>query len=61
MVADRRLVEKPYGKQLWRGLPAFGRTRSVQEVLGFLEAHRGADRQAGAGAGEEAAIAGEPA
>lgn len=53
MVADRRLVEKPYGKQLWRGLPAFGRTRSVQEVLSFLEGRRGADRPAGAGRGND--------
>lgn len=40
MVADRRIVEKPYGKLLWRGLPAFGRTRSVQDVLTFLEGRR---------------------
>lgn len=53
MVADRRLVEKPYGKQLWRGLPAFGRTRSVQEVLGFLEARRGVDRATDGVPGEE--------
>nr|MBF0684841.1 ATP-dependent DNA helicase [Pseudomonas sp.] len=42
MVADRRLVEKPYGKQLWRGLPAFGRTRSVQDVIAFFAERRGA-------------------
>lgn len=41
MVADRRLVEKPYGKLLWRGLPPFGRTRSAQEVEAFLHARRG--------------------
>lgn len=40
VVGDRRLVEKPYGKQLWRGLPPFGRTRSVQEVLAFFAERR---------------------
>lgn len=37
MVADRRLVEKPYGKLLWRGLPPFGRTRVLDEARSFLE------------------------
>lgn len=40
MVADRRLVEKHYGKLLWRGLPPFGRTRSIQEVLAFFAERR---------------------
>jgi ATP-dependent DNA helicase DinG len=35
MVGDARLVEKPYGKRLWRGLPPFARTRSLDEVLAF--------------------------
>jgi ATP-dependent DNA helicase DinG len=35
MVGDARLVEKPYGKHLWRGLPPFARTRSLDEVLAF--------------------------
>ena len=33
MVGDARLVEKPYGKRLWRGLPPFARTRSMDEAL----------------------------
>lgn len=37
MVADRRLVDKPYGKQLWRGLPPFGRTRQQADVVEFLQ------------------------
>ncbi|MFA7394728.1 MAG: ATP-dependent DNA helicase, partial [Pigmentiphaga sp.] len=41
MIADRRLVDKPYGKQLWRGLPPFGRTRKQAEVVAFLRARRG--------------------
>jgi len=35
MVGDARLVEKPYGKRLWRGLPPFSRTRDLNEVLAF--------------------------
>lgn len=39
MVGDRRLVEKPYGKLLWRGLPPFKRTRRAQEAEAFLKTH----------------------
>ena len=35
MVGDSRLVDKPYGKQLWRGLPPFARTRSLEEAVEF--------------------------
>mgnify|MGYP001190254530 FL=1 len=42
MVADRRLVEKPYGKLLWRGLPPFTRTRSVEDVEAFYAQRAGA-------------------
>jgi ATP-dependent DNA helicase DinG len=37
MVGDVRLAEKNYGKQLWRGLPPFARTRDVNEVLAFYQ------------------------
>ncbi|HEY9281074.1 MAG TPA: ATP-dependent DNA helicase, partial [Eoetvoesiella sp.] len=37
MVGDTRMVEKPYGKLLWRGLPAFSRTRELAEVLAFYQ------------------------
>ncbi len=37
MVGDTRMVEKPYGKLLWRGLPAFTRTRELAEVLAFYK------------------------
>jgi ATP-dependent DNA helicase DinG len=50
MVGDVRLVEKTYGRRLWRGLPPFSRTRELQEALAFIE------RKAGA-AGEQAAEA----
>ena len=45
MVGDGRLVEKPYGKRLWRGLPPFARTRELEEVLAFY-------RRKGAGGGQ---------
>jgi ATP-dependent DNA helicase DinG len=37
MVGDRRLVEKPYGKLLWRGLPSFSRTRYLEEAVSFFD------------------------
>ena len=40
MVGDTRLVDKPYGKPLWRGLPPFARTRDEDEAVGFLSARR---------------------
>jgi len=35
VVGDARLVEKPYGKRLWRGLPPFARTRDMDAALAF--------------------------
>ncbi|QGD33768.1 ATP-dependent DNA helicase [Bordetella holmesii] len=43
MVGDPRLVEKPYGKRLWRGLPPFARTREIGEALAFYGRHVGED------------------
>lgn len=37
MVGDTRMVEKPYGKLLWRGLPPFARTRERDQVVAFLK------------------------
>lgn len=37
MVADARMVDKPYGKLLWRGLPPFARTRDPAQVVKFLK------------------------
>lgn len=39
MVGDTRLVDKPYGKQLWRGLPPFARTRVLDEAVQFFTRH----------------------
>lgn len=36
MVGDTRIVDKPYGKLLWRGLPPFSRTRDPARALAFL-------------------------
>jgi len=43
MVGDVRLVEKGYGKRLWRGLPPFARTRDAAEALNFM-AQRTSDK-----------------
>ena len=40
MVGDTRLVDKPYGKPLWRGLPPFARTREEGEAVKFLVSRR---------------------
>jgi ATP-dependent DNA helicase DinG len=36
MICDPRLVEKPYGKRIWRALPPFRRTRSLADVEAFF-------------------------
>ena len=36
MICDPRLVEKPYGKRLWRSLPPMKRTRELDDVVGFF-------------------------
>jgi len=47
VICDPRLVEKPYGKRIWRALPPFRRTRSLAEVEAFF-AGRGAPLSASA-------------
>lgn len=42
MVADARMVEKRYGRLLWRGLPPFSRTRDAAEACRFLEGRQAA-------------------
>lgn len=37
MVGDVRLVEKPYGRILWQGLPPFARTRRLSDVIEFYK------------------------
>ncbi|MEO8134343.1 MAG: ATP-dependent DNA helicase [Betaproteobacteria bacterium] len=49
MICDPRLVEKSYGKRLWRSLPPMRRTRELEDVLAFFEgdpAGDGAERNA---------------
>ena len=36
MICDTRLVDKPYGRKLWRSLPPMKRTRELAEVIGFF-------------------------
>ncbi len=43
LVADARMVEKRYGRLLWRGLPPFTRTRDLEKARSFLEEKMVAD------------------
>ena len=36
VVGDTRLVDKPYGRSLWQGLPPFKRTRDQAQALDFI-------------------------
>jgi ATP-dependent DNA helicase DinG len=45
VIGDARLVDKPYGKQIWRSLPPFARTRELQEAVEFARGLAGADDQ----------------
>lgn len=36
VVGDTRLVDKPYGRSLWQGLPPFRRTREQAQALAFI-------------------------
>jgi ATP-dependent DNA helicase DinG len=38
MICDPRLVDKPYGKRIWRALPPFRRTRALADVEAFFAA-----------------------
>jgi ATP-dependent DNA helicase DinG len=46
MVGDTRMVDKPYGKLLWRGLPPFVRTRDPEPAVSFLQRQRLAEQNA---------------
>jgi ATP-dependent DNA helicase DinG len=48
MVGDARLVDKPYGKVLWRGLPPFSRTRDQAAVVAFCRGRQAGDAPHGA-------------
>lgn len=56
-IFDTRLVEKPYGRQIWQSLPPFTRTREAATVVRFLESLRGspAGQQDETGTGDAAA------
>jgi len=40
MICDPRLIDKPYGRRVWRSLPPMKRTRELDEVLAFFGADR---------------------
>ena len=42
VICDPRLVEKPYGKRIWRALPPFRRTRKLADVEAFFAAREDA-------------------
>jgi ATP-dependent DNA helicase DinG len=54
-IFDTRLVEKPYGRQIWQSLPPFTRTREAATVVRFLESLRGPGKEAEAEPAGEAA------
>ena len=37
MICDPRIIDKPYGKRIWRSLPDFKRTRNELDVTDFLK------------------------
>ncbi|NYT86561.1 ATP-dependent DNA helicase [Pollutimonas harenae] len=43
MVGDTRMIDKPYGRLLWRGLPPFARTREPGQAVEFLLRKQDAD------------------
>lgn len=50
MVGDTRIVDKPYGRLLWRGLPAFTRTRDPARAMAFYEARKRTQAEPGSDA-----------
>ena len=36
MICDPRLINKHYGKRIWRSLPPMKRTRALDEVIAFF-------------------------
>ncbi|MDP2639863.1 MAG: ATP-dependent DNA helicase [Betaproteobacteria bacterium] len=38
MICDPRLISKPYGRRIWKSLPAMRRTRVLEEVTDFFAA-----------------------
>ena len=37
MICDPRLINKPYGRRIWRSLPPMKRTRELDEVIAFFQ------------------------
>lgn len=46
VVGDTRIVDKPYGRLLWRGLPPFARTRDADQALAFIKGRQNAKQSA---------------
>ena len=59
MLCDPRLITKPYGKRIWRSLPAFARTRDGAQAVGFFDAAP-VRMESGQSDPQEADTAGQP-
>jgi ATP-dependent DNA helicase DinG len=57
MICDPRLVDKPYGKRIWRALPPFRRTRALADVEAFFATPPSALAEGGGGAAASTAPA----
>ena len=55
MICDTRLIDKPYGKRLWRSLPPMKRTRELDDVIAFFA--EAAERDGGARTIDDQAVA----
>jgi ATP-dependent DNA helicase DinG len=40
MICDPRLIDKGYGRRIWRSLPPMRRTRELAEVEAFFAGRR---------------------
>ena len=45
VICDPRLVDKPYGRRIWRALPPFRRTRSLADVEAFFRSSSRSPRE----------------
>ena len=36
MIGDPRLIDKPYGRRIWKSLPPMRRTREIADVEAFF-------------------------
>jgi ATP-dependent DNA helicase DinG len=61
MICDPRLVDKPYGKSIWRSLPPMRRTRDIADVEAFFSAGAKGDEAGDAGGDGDGYVGGRDA